>query len=179
MEPGVGSDRPVEQGALDWSGQSTAECPIGLAVGLIGDRWSLLVLRELAFGVDRFDAVQEHLQVSRRTLAERLDTLVEADIVHRVPYRDPGQRTRHRYELTATGADVLPLLMAFGAWGERHRTGGRSPVRMVHANCGRGVHPGLRCSGGHDLADSSQIIPQLRVSAAPLTQRRQPPPAAG
>jgi len=149
--------------ALTWSGQTTADCPIGLAVGLIGDRWSLLVLRELAFGVDRFDAVQEHLGISRRTLTERLDALVDAEIVRRVPYRDPGQRTRHRYQLTAAGDEVLPLLIALGAWGERYRRdGSRSPVRMAHSGCGGSVYSQLRCTGGHEVQAPTDVIPRLR-----------------
>lgn len=157
------SESPAAADALDWAGRTAEDCPIGLAVGVLGDRWSLLVLRELAFGVDRFDGVQEHLGISRRTLSERLEALVLADIVQRVPYRDAGQRTRHRYQLTSAGAQVLPLLIALGAWGERYRRdGSRSPVRMVHADCGGSVHTRLRCSAGHDVLDPSDVTPRLR-----------------
>jgi len=147
---------------LDWSAVSTESCPIGLSVGLIGDRWSLLILRELAFGVDRFDAVQEHLGISRRTLTERLDALVAAEIAERAPYKAPGQRTRHRYRLTPAGEEVLPLLLALGAWGERYRTdGATSPLRMNHDGCGRAVVPRLVCTAGHDVA-IDEVQPQLR-----------------
>ncbi len=154
---------PAPAVGLDWAGRPVADCPIGLAVGLLGDRWSLLMLRELSFGVDRFDAVQEHLGISRRTLSERFDALVEADVVRRVPYRDPGQRTRLRYQLTPAGEEVLPLLMALGAWGERYRRDGkRSAIRMVHADCGGSVYSRLRCSAGHDVLDLADVTPGLR-----------------
>lgn len=164
---------------FDWAAVPTAGCPIGLAVGVIGDRWSLLLLRELAFGVDRFDAVQEHLGVSRRTLTERLDALVQAGVARRVPYKEAGQRTRHRYELTGAGSEVLPLLVALAAWGERYRATAstrpdgeppsadragadlRSPLRMHHAGCGRTVLPRLLCTAGHEVP-AAEIEPRLR-----------------
>lgn len=154
----------MEEPTLDWGRRETANCPIGLAVDVLGDRWSLLLLRELAFGVDRFDAVREHLGISRRTLTERLDALVGAGVAERVPYREPGQRTRHRYQLTAAGRDVLPLLIAFGAWGQRYRGEVRSPVRMVHRDCGGTVSPRLQCSAGHDVGDPAQVLPTGRRS---------------
>ncbi len=163
MSSRAGSADPAPNDLLDWAGRTVADCPIGLAVGVLGDRWSLLVLRELAFGVDRFDAVQAHLGISRRTLSERFEALLEADIVQRVPYRDPGQRTRHRYQLTAAGDEVLPLLMALAEWGEHYRRDGtRSAVRMVHAECGGSVHSQLRCSAGHDVRDVADVTPGLR-----------------
>lgn len=147
---------------LDWSAIPTDNCPIGLAVGQIGDRWTLLILRELSFGVDRFDALQEHLDISRRTLTERLDALVEAGIAARAPYKEPGQRTRHRYQLTAAGQEVLPLLLALGAWGERLRRGtGQSPLRINHEGCGRAVVPKLVCTAGHEVS-VDEVAPQLR-----------------
>lgn len=168
----------MAEAELDWSAVPTDGCPIGLAAGLLGDRWSLLVLRELAFGVDRFDAIQEHLGISRRTLTERLDALVEARITERTPYKEPGQRTRHRYALTAVGREVLPLLLSLGAWGERYRAmdagppvgdgasreasrSARSPLRMHHAGCGRAVVPRLLCTAGHEVP-ASDIVPRLR-----------------
>lgn len=157
------SETPGSAGDLNWAAQTVTDCPIALAAELIGDRWSLLVLRELAFGVNKFDAVQEHLGISRRTLTERLETLVQADIVQRQPYRDPGQRSRHRYELTASGEELLPLFMALGAWGEHYRRDGRrSSVRMAHAGCGASVFQQLRCTAGHDVSNVGDLTPRLR-----------------
>lgn len=108
---------------LDWPAVATDACPIGLAVSLIGDCWSLLILRELAFGVDRFDAAGA---------------------------RSPSGWDRYR--LTAAGEEVLPLLLALGAWGERYRQdGARSPLRMNHEGCGRAVVPKLSCTAGHEV----------------------------
>lgn len=148
--------------AIDWLAVPTDGCPIARAVGVLGDRWSLLILRELAFGVDRFDAVQEHLAISRRTLTERLDALVAAQVAERTPYKEPGQRTRKRYRLTAAGHEVLPLLLALGAWGERYgQDGAASPLRMNHAGCGRAVRPKLVCTAGHEVG-IDEVQPQLR-----------------
>lgn len=97
--------------------------------------WALLILRELAFGVDRFDVLQEHLAISRRTLTERLDSLVATQIAERTPYKEPGQRTRNRYQLTVAGHEVLPLLRRRTDRGldrlpsrHRHRRVSASPV---------------------------------------------------
>lgn len=154
---------------LAWIEVDPRNCSIGHALATVGDRWSLLVLRELAFDVDRFDTIQAHLDVSRRTLTERLDTLVARGIVERLPYKEPGQRTRHRYQLTPTGADLLPVLFALAAWGNQHRPDDTEPpVIMVHHGCGAPVALQLRCSAGHEIRGAEDVEASNGPGAVPI-----------
>ena len=147
-----GTDRAGGACSLDWASVDAENCSIGYAVDVFGDRWSLLVLRELSLDVDRFDAIQTHLGISRRTLAERLGRLVDAGLVERIPYDTPGQRVRHRYGLTRAGAALGPVVAALREWGDAHRSDDReAPVRLVHTGCGHDARLHLRCTAGHDL----------------------------
>ena len=92
---------------------------------VVGDGWTVLVLRDLFNGVRRFDDLAAHLGIARNVLTRRLAALVEEGIVERVPYREPGARERHEYRLTAAGRDLRPVLLAMLAWGDAHRAGPR------------------------------------------------------
>jgi DNA-binding HxlR family transcriptional regulator len=143
---------------LEWASQDPSNCSIGLTVDLVGDKWALLILRELVFGIDRFDALQSHLAISRRTLAERLDALVSNGLVVREPIAVPGQRSRHRYVLTQAGMELVPVIVALREWGDRHRPeASPPPVALLHAGCGGSVGIAFRCEHGHDVAPPQGI----------------------
>jgi DNA-binding HxlR family transcriptional regulator len=93
-------------------------CPIADALELVGERWSLLVLREISFGVHRFSDIQVNTGAPRETLALRLRTLEEAGIIERRRYSE--HPPRDEYALTAAGQDLTPVLTALRQWGERH-----------------------------------------------------------
>jgi DNA-binding HxlR family transcriptional regulator len=93
-------------------------CPIADALDVVGERWSLLVVRELAFGVHRFKDIQQNTGAPRETLALRLRRLEEAGIIERRRYCD--RPPRDEYVLTDAGRDLFPALAALRAWGERH-----------------------------------------------------------
>jgi hypothetical protein len=85
-------------------------------------------------------------------LTRRLATLTEAGVITRVPYREPGARVRHEYRLTDAGRDLLPVILAMVAWGDRHRAGADGPPVLVeHAGCGAPVHVEVRCAEDHLL----------------------------
>jgi len=98
-----------------------AECAIAQALGIVGDWWTLLVVRDLAGGVARFDDLQRALDISRKTLTERLKSLVANDIVEKVHYS--AHPPRYEYRLTAKGRGLLPVLIALQDWGTRHVSG--------------------------------------------------------
>ena len=98
-------------------------CSIADALEVVGERWSLLVLRELGFGVHRFKDIQVNTGAPRETLALRLRTLEESGVIERRRYCD--RPPRNEYELTAAGRDITAVLTALRNWGERHAT----PVR--------------------------------------------------
>jgi DNA-binding HxlR family transcriptional regulator len=114
-------------------------CPIGRAADLLGDRWTLLILRNATVGMSRFDEFRSGLGIADNILSARLGRLVDAGVLAKVPYRDNG-RTRHEYRLTESGADVLPVLHALSRWGQRYTesTEPADPMKIVHLACG---HP--------------------------------------
>src|ERR1700729_2575783 len=120
---------------------ASRSCPIGRAGDLLGDRWTLLILRDATAGITRFDAFRENLGIADNILSGRLARLGEAGVLVKVPYRD-GNRTRQEYRLTQAGADFIPVLRALAEWGTRHTepTTPAEPMRMLHAGCGGKVN---------------------------------------
>ena len=104
-------------------------CSIADALDVVGERWSLLVLRELAFDVHRFKDIQVNTGAPRETLALRLRKLEETGIIERRRYSD--HPPRDEYLLTAAGRDLTPVLTALREWGERHVT--PAPGRLANA----------------------------------------------
>lgn len=131
------------------------ECSIAAALAIVGEQWSILVLREVAMGVRRFDAIREATRAPRASLGARLRTLTEAGLLDRVEYREPGSRVRHEYHLTQAGRELQPVLTALMQWGDRHLAGPAGPpLTVTHAECGAPVRASLRCEQGHVLPDT-------------------------
>lgn len=141
-----------------WTEYDSAHCSVARTVALIGDAWSVLILRDLFNGVRRFEALAAHLGIARNVLARRLAALVDAGLVGRVPYREPGSRERHEYRLTAAGEDLRPVLIALLDWGNRHLAGEAGlPSWVEHVDCGAPVHAELRCERGHPIDSRTRV----------------------
>lgn len=124
---------------------SSWPCPIARAVDVLGDGWTLLVLREACRGVRRFDDFHRHLGIGRNILARRLDQLVEDDLLARVPYSE--HPPRHEYRLTAQGRDVYPILAAMAAWHDRWHPSADGPMlQLHHTGCDHDMHAEVVCS---------------------------------
>jgi DNA-binding HxlR family transcriptional regulator len=124
-------------------------CSIARTLELVGEKWSLLVLREVFSGVRRFDDLRRRTGAPRQVLSARLTTLVDAGVLRRHPYQEPGQRTRDEYRLTAAGMDLYPVLVSLMRWGDEYLdqpTGGPS-LELTHKDCGEPVDVVLRCRG--------------------------------
>jgi DNA-binding HxlR family transcriptional regulator len=108
-------------------------CPLARSLELVGERWTLLIVRDLFFGVHRFGELVAHLDIPRAVLSARLATLVEAGLVERRPYR----AGRDEFHLTASGRELWPVLHGLMEWGDRHSPapGGRRRL-FLHAACG-------------------------------------------
>jgi DNA-binding HxlR family transcriptional regulator len=107
------------------------DCSLARTLEIVGERWTMLVLRDCFFGVRRFTDLRAHLDIPRAVLTERLTQLVDDGILERVEY----QRGRHEYHLTARGLDLWPALFALSQWGEHHRAPhGRRRI-FTHAAC--------------------------------------------
>lgn len=143
----------MERAELD-----SSRCSVARATAVVGDSWTVLVLRDLFNGIHRFDDLAAHLRIARNVLTRRLAGLVADGIVEQVPYREPGTRTRHEYRLTAAGRDLQPVILALLAWGDAHRAdAGGPPVRVEHARCGAPVHLELRCGDGHTVESHERL----------------------
>ena len=119
-------------------------CSVAQCLEVVGEWWSLLIVRDVFLGVTRFDQFQERLGISRNVLNQRLNRLVEADVLQRVPYSD--HPPRYDYRLTAKGRDLWPVLTAMRQWGDKHAAPDGPPLHLVHKGCGKVSHAVLTCS---------------------------------
>lgn len=138
------------------SGALGDRCPIDRTMQTIGSRTTVLLLREVFYGANRFDELVRRVGVTEAVASQRLRELVEAGILTKQPYREPGQRTRHEYVLTPAGHELLPVLLALGRWGARHLPGGSPGV--VHDGCGERVKVEVRCAAGHLVPEDEIVV---------------------
>ncbi|MEU4605784.1 helix-turn-helix domain-containing protein [Kribbella sp. NPDC023972] len=151
--------------ALDWSVEN---CPIGRAMEILGERWTVVVLREVFNGIRRFDDLRIRTAIPRQVLSNRLATLVDHGILRRVPYREPGARQRDEYRLTEKGFDLYPLLIAIRDWGDKYLVGPEgSPLTIAHRDCGAVVHTEIRCEAGHTVVSPRDAVPRPGPGARP------------
>lgn len=118
-------------------------CPLALAAEIIGDRWTLLVLREAFYGVTRYDDMREDLCAPRSMLSDRLRKMVDNGLMTRNSYQEPGTRVRQAYVLTDAGRDLALTLMALTQWGEQHLLNQPSPVTFVEIRTDHSLRVGL------------------------------------
>ncbi len=110
-------------------------CPLAQTLGIVGDNWTLLILRNAFLGARRFDDFQQQLGLTRHVLTDRLKKLVEHDIFKKVPYG--ASNSRFEYRLTPKGAALSPVLMALGSWGNQWLfEKEQQPMRYTHKTCG-------------------------------------------
>jgi DNA-binding HxlR family transcriptional regulator len=151
---------PVSEASWDRS-----RCSVAGTLAVVGEKWSLLVLREAFFGVRRFADFQRLLGAPKAVLSDRLATLVEQGILTRVPYQAEGERQRHEYRLTTKGRDLYPTLVALMQWGDRYLSDGPPPLELQHRDCGAAVHLELACEAGHRVAGPREVRP-VRTAAS-------------
>ena len=136
-----------------------SRCSVAGTLAVVGEKWSLLVLREAFFGVRRFADFQRVLGAPKAVLSDRLATLVEQGILSRVPYQAEGERQRHEYRLTTKGRDLYPTLVALMQWGDEYLADGPPSLALTHKDCGAAVHLELRCEAGHAVAGARDVRP--------------------
>jgi DNA-binding HxlR family transcriptional regulator len=148
---------------------SPENCSIRRTLDIVGEKWTLLVLREAFYGVRRFADFQRALGCARNILSARLKTLVDEGILTREPYREPGARERFEYRLTDKGRELFPALVALMAWGDRWTADAAGPpVEVRHRFCGEPVTAELRCAAGHGplTARETEALPGAGAKAA-------------
>lgn len=132
-------------------------CSIARALEQVGERWTLLIIRDAQLGVTRFDAFLASLGLARNVLTDRLRGLVRHGIFERVPYQQ--RPLRHEYRLTAKGRELGPVLIAMMHWGDRHLAGQDGPSRIVeHAGCAGQVELRLTCLECGGSINHDQVV---------------------
>lgn len=131
-------------------------CSIARTLELVGERWTILVLRDVFLGVRRFDEIQRDLGVARNVLSARLERLVGEGILERAPYSE--RPPRHEYRLSEKGLDLWPIVIELLRWGDRHAAPDGPPAILRHRGCGGELGERLsicaRCGqplGAHDV----------------------------
>ena len=148
------------------SDDATADgCSIAATLAAVGDRWTLLILRDLFRGVRRFEALHRDLGIARNLLTDRLHRLAELDIVDRVPYQE--RPVRHEYRLTAKGADLSPALVALMHWGDRWYATDGPPTLLVHDACGTPLGQAVSCPACDQTVTPSHIRSRPGPGRAP------------
>jgi DNA-binding HxlR family transcriptional regulator len=153
---------------VDYRGQ---DCSLARALEIVGERWTMLILRDCFFGVRRFSDLQEHLEISKAVLTDRLTGLVEAGLLTRVP-----RGKRDDYELTEKGLEFWPAMQALMQWGEEHTAPhGRRRI-FSHVTCGTDLDATGTCSA------CGVVPPPADITMRPgpgFTARRSDPISAG
>jgi DNA-binding HxlR family transcriptional regulator len=156
---------------MRWQELKGEACSVARTVAVIGDRWTLLILRDCFLKVRRFEQFQERLGITRHLLADRLRKLVREGVLKKVVYK--ARPKRYEYRLTEKGLALHPVLMAIVHWGDEHASGARGrPLLHRHRRCGDTFDPVLVCSecgepvGPRDVA--VEIGPGTPKNRSPL-----------
>jgi DNA-binding HxlR family transcriptional regulator len=145
---------------MRWDEIDKQTCSVARALSIVGERWTLLILRDAFLGTRRFDQFQSNLGVTRHRLSERLGKLVEQDVLVKVPYQD--RPLRHEYRLTRKGLGLYPVMMSLAHWGDEWMDKGQgAPLDYVHDRCGHKTRPTLMCSECSEPLRPQAVTPRL------------------
>lgn len=145
---------------------SLQRCAIAATLEVVGDPWTLLILRDAFQGVRRFEQWQERLGVARNVLASRLKSLVGHGVLATRRYSE--RPPRHEYVLTDKGRELSSVLLTMAEWGDRHVYGvGKGPVHFVHKACGCDFHPRLACESCGEVVESRDLSRVVNEAPSP------------
>ncbi|MGH2807982.1 MAG: winged helix-turn-helix transcriptional regulator [Actinomycetota bacterium] len=142
------------------------ECSVARTLDAIGDRWSLLILRDAFYGVRRFDDFQRDLGVARNILTDRLQKLVAKGVLERRQYEE--RPPRFEYRLSDRGRDLVGVVLAMMRWGDRWTGDGPAPVTVTHTTCGHVTQPIVSCSEcGDELRLGELLADPIPIGSVP------------
>ncbi len=154
--------RAIREGKVEMKWHELAEqnCSVARTLAVIGDRWTLMVVRDLFLGVTRFESFRDSLGISRTTLTERLNLLESEGVIQKQAYQE--KPVRHEYRVTKKGVDLYPVIMTLVGWGDKYYAGDKGPpIVQHHRSCGHDFRGVLHCSEcGEEL---SPFETELRV----------------
>jgi len=130
---------------MRWEEVNTQTCSIARAISVFGDRWTMLILREIFLRVRRFSELQRSLGISKHRLSDRLNRLVESGVLYKDLY--DSSHNRYEYKLTEKGIDLYPVIISIAQWGDKWEADDDgTPVHYFHKPCGHTVKPVFACS---------------------------------
>jgi DNA-binding HxlR family transcriptional regulator len=130
---------------MRWEELDQQPCSLARTLAVVGDRWTLLILRDCFLGVRRFDAFERRLGITRHVLTDRLKKLVSYGILYKSPYQE--RPLREEYRLSEKGLELHPVIMSLVSWGDKHMSDDRgAPIIHIHKTCGHQMHPTTNCS---------------------------------
>jgi DNA-binding HxlR family transcriptional regulator len=144
---------------------SDMACSVAQCLEIIGEWWSMLIVRDAFMGITRFDDFQRRLGISRNILQQRLTHLVGSEVLVKVPYSE--HPLRHEYRLTEKGLDLWPVLTTMRQWGDAHAAPDGPPIQVVHKDCGHVAGAVLVC----DRCGEALGARSVRAVAGPGYQR--------
>ncbi len=151
----------------DYEGQN---CSIARSLELVGERWTILVLRDVFLGRRRFDQMQSSLGVARNVLAARLERLVDEGILEKVPYQE--RPLRHEYRLTSKGLDLWPVIVELLRWGDRHAAPAAGPpIVLRHKGCGGELGEHRICARCGELLEVGDVRTEVGPGADARSRR--------
>ncbi|MEJ2857541.1 MULTISPECIES: winged helix-turn-helix transcriptional regulator [unclassified Saccharothrix] len=136
------------------------DCSIARTLEVVGERWTLLIVRDAVHGVTRFDGFLASLPIARNVLSDRLGGLVRHGVMERVPYQE--RPPRHEYRLTAKGRELVPVLLSLMEWGDRHLCEDSGPVVPEHVGCGGVVDVHLTCRECSNGVEPAEVVPRVK-----------------
>lgn len=152
---------------MRWETLAKEDCSLARSLAVVGDRWTLLVLREAFLRTRRFDEFEAKLGIARRVLSERLALLVDEGILKKVPYQE--NPPRYEYRLTDKGLDLYPVIISLVHWGDRHYAGKKGPPMLhSHKACGHDFTSVLTCSECGEALNARDVT----VRPGPGTKKR-------
>ena len=140
-------------------------CSIARTVEVVGEWWSLMIIRDIFMGLRRFDDIRADLGISRNVLSDRLTTLVAHGVLEKVRYSEHPER--FEYRLTEKGIDLQPVLVSLMRWGDRWESPDGPPLVLVHEGCGHDAAPGLACTHCGELIGPRDVRPRAGPGASP------------
>jgi len=141
-------------------------CSVASTLEIVGERWTILILRDVFLGIRRFEDLQRDLGVARNILQARLTRLVEQGVLVKRPYQE--RPLRHEYRLTEKGADLWPVLVSLLKWGDKHAIEGERPVILQHRGCGGELDDRRRCTTcGADVSVTEALALRTGARRAP------------
>src|SRR5436190_15008227 len=136
--------QPTILGFVERKSFADMHCSVAQCLEVVGEWWSLLIIRDAFLGVTRFDDFQQRLGISRNVLNQRLAHLVDHGVLAKVPYSE--HPPRYDYRLTDKGRDLWPVLTTMRQWGDRYKAPDGPPLQLIHATCGEVAEAELFCS---------------------------------